>query len=118
VIGIIPLACAVMLFGVFAFGTISEESSSFQKFVRCFYGLTFGDSIFITYGLFSDGSDLYDLLSFLYGTAILILAAYGFFPAFTATITLLFKFEVIPIQEAEARARTEADHGPTDSAVY
>jgi hypothetical protein len=92
---------ACMFFGIFAFGFISDISASFQRFFRCFYGLIFGDEVYDTYGFFSDQSPFYEAISFVYGTVMVILAAYVFFPAFTATITFLHKHEVVPIQQAE-----------------
>jgi hypothetical protein len=103
-IGIIPLAMACMFFGIFAFGFVSNMTTSFQRFFRCFYGLVFGDEVFDTFAFFSDQGSLYEAMSFIFGTVIVILAAYVFFPAFTATITFLHKHDVIPIQrEEEAR---------------
>ena len=107
-IGISPLIMSLMLLGTFIFGLISDITRTYQRFLRLFLGLAFGDDVWFIFGYYTDGSSLFNVLSFLYVQLVIFIACYAFFPAFTATVTFVHQQDIIPIQEAE-EAQAEKD---------
>jgi hypothetical protein len=95
-IGLLPLICALMMIGLFLFGLVSDISKTYYRFVQLFLGLIFGDDMYAVYSYYTDGTDVYTYLAFVYVTATGIVAGYIFFPAFTATIGHLRHKEVMP----------------------
>jgi hypothetical protein len=97
--GLLPLICALMMVGLFLFGLVSDISKTYYRFVQLFLGLIFGDDMYAVYSYYTDGTDVYTYLAFVYVTATGIVAGYIFFPAFTATISHLRHTEVVPFVE-------------------
>jgi hypothetical protein len=100
--GLLPLICALMMTGLFLFGLVSDISKAYYRFIQLFLGLIFGDEMFAVYSYYSDGSDVYNYMAFVFVMATSIVAGYIFFPAFTATISSLRMREVVPIVRAVA----------------
>jgi hypothetical protein len=98
-IGLLPLICALMMIGLFLFGLVSDISKTYYRFVQLFLGLIFGDDMYAVYSYYTDGTDVYTYMAFVYVTATGIVAGYIFFPAFTATISHLRHKEVVPLVE-------------------
>lgn len=101
-VGLLPIICAFMMFAVFLFGLVSDITKNYYRYMQLFLGLVFGDDTYNIFGYFSDGTLLYDILSFFFTMLIALLAGYIFFPAFTATISFLRSKEVIVIQEKKS----------------
>jgi hypothetical protein len=95
--GLLPLICALMMIGLFLFGLVSDISKTYYRFIQLFLGLIFGDDMYAVYSYYTDGSDAYNYMAFVFVTAIGVVAGYIFFPAFTATISSLRTSEVVPI---------------------
>ena len=100
-VGLLPLICAFMMVGLFLFGLVSDISRSYYRFLQLFFGLIFGDDMYGVYEYYTDGTDVYTYMAFVYVTATGILAGYIFFPAFTATISFLREHEVVPLEEGD-----------------
>ncbi|KAH0789651.1 hypothetical protein GPJ56_006153 [Histomonas meleagridis] len=98
-IGILPLIIGLMVLGVFIFGSFSEVSKTYMKFLQIFIGLIFGDNMKGTFAFYTDGSLTFDILSTIYVTAMAITSASILFPSFTATISFIHEKEVLPSDE-------------------
>lgn len=101
-VGLLPIICAFMMFAVFLFGLVSDITKNYYRYMQLFLGLVFGDDTYNIFGYFSNGTLVYDVLSFFFTMLIALLAGYIFFPAFTATISFLRSKEVIVIQEKKS----------------
>ena len=100
-VGLTPLIMAFMMVGVFLFGLVSDISRTYYRFLQLFFGLIFGDDMYGVYTYYTDGTNTYTYMAFIFVTALGILAGYIFFPAFTATISFLRQNEVVPVSEKE-----------------
>ncbi|KAH0790737.1 hypothetical protein GPJ56_005332 [Histomonas meleagridis] len=98
-IGFLPLVCALMMFGIYLFGLVSMPNVTFSyyRFFQMFIGNVFGDDNFGFYQYFTDGSNLFDVLSLIYCSLIGIVSGYAVFPAFTASVARLRETEALTV---------------------
>jgi hypothetical protein len=108
-IGIAPIVFAFLFAGIFLFGLVSSVSESFLLMFEAVLSVTFGDVIARVYGFFTDGSEIYNVLSFLYATTLTALAMWLFFTSFTAEMVFVYKGKVTNLVD---QSRKEKNTGP------
>lgn len=86
-ISLFPLAVSMIFICIFLFGHVSKLSISLWKVMEFMIALTFGDMMLDFYRKFSDGSQVYNTLSFIFITMMSIVLIWLFFTTFTATMT-------------------------------
>lgn len=100
-IGYLPFICALMMFGLFLFGMVSDITFEYYRFFQMFIGIIFGDDEFGFYSDYSDKSILFEILSFIYCTLIGIFAGYAVNTGFLASIRKLREIDVFSIIQSE-----------------
>jgi hypothetical protein len=98
-IGIAPIVFAFLFAGIFLFGLVSSVSESFLLLFEAILSVTFGDIIARVYGFFTDGSEVYNTLAFLYATTLTAFAMWLFFTSFTAEMVFVYKGKVTNLVE-------------------
>ena len=94
IVGILPVAFGLMFVGLFLFGRVATVSQSMVNLSEIFLSVTFGDMIAGVYQLFTDGSETYNILAFVYVTLMTAVAMWLFFTAFTAQMVLIYQGSV------------------------
>ena len=94
IVGILPVALGIMFIGMFLFGRVASISQSMVNLSEVFLSVTFGDMIAGVYQLFTDGSETYNILAFIYVTLMTAVAMWLFFTAFTAQMVLIYQGSV------------------------
>ena len=94
IVGILPVALGMMFIGMFLFGRVASISQSMVNLSEVFLSVTFGDMIAGVYQLFTDGSETYNILAFIYVTLMTAVAMWLFFTAFTAQMVLIYQGSV------------------------
>ena len=94
IVGILPVALGIMFVGMYLFGRFANISQSLVSLSEVFLSVTFGDMIAGVYQLFTDGSETYNILAFIYVTLMTAVAMWLFFTAFTAQMVLIYQGSV------------------------
>ena len=75
---------------IFLFGYASEAAESIVKLLENLLSITFGDMISDFYQEFTDGSRVYNALSFVFASTCTAVAMWLFFTSFTAQIASIY----------------------------
>lgn len=90
VIGIFPIAISMAFVAIFLFGYANETSESFVRLLEYLLSITFGDMISDFYVAFTDGSKVYNTLSFVFASICTAVAMWLFFTSFTAQMASIY----------------------------
>ncbi|KAK8842787.1 hypothetical protein M9Y10_025652 [Tritrichomonas musculus] len=90
VIGIFPIAISMAFVAIFLFGYASEVTESIVTLLENLLSITFGDMISDFYLAFTDGSSVYNALSFVFATISTAVAMWLFFTSFTAQMASIY----------------------------
>ncbi|OHS95987.1 hypothetical protein TRFO_37850 [Tritrichomonas foetus] len=89
-VGIAPIVISIALVAVFLFGFVGEITESMVKLLESILSVTFGDMISDFYLAFTDGSYIYNILSFIFVSICTATAMWLFFTSFTAQMTSIY----------------------------
>lgn len=107
VIGIFPIAISMAFIAIFLFGYASETSESIVKLLENLLSITFGDMISDFYIAFTDGSKVYNALSFVFASICTAVAMWLFFTSFTAQMASIYIDNVSHLIKGESENEEE-----------
>ena len=97
IVSILPIILSLMFVGIFIFSFVSDLSEKFVILCESFLSVTFGDMISDFYASFTDNTELYNILSFIYVTLAVAIVMWLFFTSFTAQVSYIYSDQVSPI---------------------
>lgn len=89
-IGILPIVLALAFVVIFLFGYVSELTKSMVVLLETILSVTFGDMISDFYLAFTDGSEIYNDLAFVFVTICTAISMWLFFTSFTAQVASIY----------------------------
>lgn len=108
VIGIAPIVLALVFVSIFLFGFVGEITESMVILVETLLSVTFGDMINDFYAAFTDGTLLYNILSFIYATISVAIVMWLFFTSFTAQMTSLYAEQISSLVDNDSSSDSES----------
>lgn len=83
----LPVLMGFVYAAIFLFGFVASAADSFVKIFKLYIAMIFGDSLYGNYTDFSDGSETYNVLSFVFNTVLISILIWICFTAYTGLTT-------------------------------
>ena len=88
-ISFLPVILAFFFAGILMFATIAPKTRSYFSMLTILVSFTLGDNILPVYNEFTDGTSVFNWVSFVYVTLLVLVSGWVVFASFTAMISFL-----------------------------